>query len=131
VLVELLNSPHIEVVEQAIWGLGNIAGDSYKVRDIVINAGAIKPIAEILDRAQPGSSFVRNASWTLSNLCRGRPAPVFSKVQRAIPSLAKVLIENDVEDILIDVCWAMSYLSDGGQERIPIILQTNVLPRLV
>ena len=130
-LVELLNSPHIEVVEQAIWGLGNIAGDSYKVRDIVINAGAIKPIAEILDRAQPGSSFVRNASWTLSNLCRGRPAPVFSKVQRAIPSLAKVLIENDVEDILIDVCWAMSYLSDGGQERIPIILQTNVLPRLV
>jgi importin subunit alpha-6/7 len=29
VLVELLNSPHIEVIEQAIWGLGNIAGDSH------------------------------------------------------------------------------------------------------
>lgn len=50
---------------------------------------------------------------------------------RAVPSLAKVLIENDVDDILIDVCWAMSYLSDGGEERIPIILATNVLPRLV
>ena len=25
----------------------------------------------------------------------------------------------------------MSYLSDGGEERIPIILSTNVLPRLV
>jgi hypothetical protein len=49
VLVELLNSPHIEVVEQAIWGLGNIAGDSNKVRDIVINAGAVIPIANILD----------------------------------------------------------------------------------
>jgi importin subunit alpha-1 len=79
----------------------------------------------------PGSSFVRNASWTLSNLCRGRPAPEFEKVQRAIASLAKVLIENDVEDILIDVCWAMSYLSDGGEDRIPHILQTGVLPRLV
>lgn len=33
VLIELLNSPHIEVVEQAIWGLGNIAGDSTKIRD--------------------------------------------------------------------------------------------------
>ena len=53
------------------------------------------------------------------------------KVERAIPSLAKVLVENDLEDILIDVCWAMSYLSDGGEERIPIILATNVLPRLV
>lgn len=101
------------------------------MRDLVINAGAIRPISDILDRASPGSSFVRNASWTLSNLCRGRPAPDFEKVQRAIPSLAKVLIENDVDDILIDVCWAMSYLSDGGEERIPIILSTNVLPRLV
>jgi hypothetical protein len=51
VLVELLNSPHLEVVEQAIWGLGNIAGDSHKVRDLVINVGAINPISNILDRA--------------------------------------------------------------------------------
>lgn len=130
-LVELLKSPHVEVIEQAIWGLGNIAGDSSKIRDLVIAEGAIEPIASILDRAQPGSSFVRNASWTLSNLCRGRPAPDFTRVARAIGSLAKVLIENDVEDILIDVCWAMSYLSDGGEERIPHILSTGVLPRLV
>jgi importin subunit alpha-1 len=131
VLVQLLNSPHIEVVEQAIWGLGNIAGDSSKVRDLVINEGAINPISNILDRALPGTSFVRNASWTLSNLCRGRPAPAFSKVGRAIPSLAKVLVENDSEDILVDVCWAISYLSDGGEDRIPVILHTGVLPRLV
>jgi hypothetical protein len=118
----LLASPHVDVIEQAIWGLGNIAGDSSKIRDLVIKEGAIEPISQILDRAQPGSSFVRNASWTLSNLCRGRPAPDFLKVHRAISSLAKVLIENDVEDILIDVCWAMSYLSDGGEDRIPHIL---------
>lgn len=91
----------------------------------------MNPIANILDQAAPGSSFVRNASWTLSNFCRGRPAPDFNRVKRAVPSLAKVLIENDIDDILIDVCWAMSYLSDGGEERIPVILNTNVLPRLV
>ncbi len=131
ILVQLLNSAHIEVVEQAIWGLGNIAGDSHKVRDLVINAGAVNPIAEILEKVPPGSSFVRNASWTLSNLCRGRPSPPFPKVVRAIPTLAKILIENDVDDILIDVCWAMSYLSDGGEDRIPIIMSTGVMPRLV
>ncbi len=48
-LIELLNSPHIEVVEQAIWGIGNIAGDSHKVRDLVLAEGAIVPIATILD----------------------------------------------------------------------------------
>ena len=44
-LVELLKSPHVEVIEQAIWGLGNIAGDSSKIRDLVIAEGAIEPIA--------------------------------------------------------------------------------------
>ena len=131
VLVDLLGSAHLEVVEQAIWGLGNIAGDSYKVRDLVINAGAVNPIAAVLDQAKPGSSLARNASWTLSNLCRGRPAPHFEKVKRAVPSLAKVLIENDLDDILVDVCWAISYLSDGGEERIPVIMSTGVLPRLI
>ena len=50
-LLELLNSPHIEVIEQAIWCLGNIAGYSGKVRDMVIAAGAVSPIANILDQA--------------------------------------------------------------------------------
>ncbi len=50
-MILLLNSPHIEVVEQAIWGIGNIAGDSHKVRDLVLNEGAVFPIATILDKA--------------------------------------------------------------------------------
>lgn len=77
VLVNLINSPHIEVVEQAIWALGNIAGDNTRIRDIVISAGAVNPIADALDKSPPGSCFVRNASWTLSNFCRGRPGPNF------------------------------------------------------
>lgn len=89
------------------------------------------PIAEILDRTPPGSSFVRNASWTLSNFCRGRPGAEFKSIERAIPSLSKVLVENQSEEILTDICWALSYISDGGQERIGVIIRTGVLPRLV
>ena len=74
-MVELLNSTHFEVIEQAILCLGNIAGDSAKVRDMVIEAGAVSPIANILDQALPGSSFLTNASWTLSNFCRVSPLP--------------------------------------------------------
>lgn len=98
---------------------------------MVISYGAIGPISTLLDKAQPQSSLVRNASWALSNLCRGRPSPDFNKVKRALPSLAKVMIENDHEEVLIDVCWAISYLSDGGEDKIPLILQTNVLPRVI
>ena len=98
---------------------------------MVISAGAVEPISLALDESPPGSCFVRNASWTLSNFCRGRPGPKFEHVKRAIPSLAKVLIENDQEEILTDICWALSYISDGGHNRIPTIIETNVLPRLI
>ncbi len=48
-LISLLASPHIEVIEQAIWGIGNIAGDGPRIRDIVISAGAVEPISNLLD----------------------------------------------------------------------------------
>ena len=108
-----------------------MAGDGPRIRNLVINAGAVDPIAGYLDRAPAGSTFVRNASWTLSNMCRGKPAPEYALIKRAISSLAKVLIENDLEEIIGDVCWALSYVSDGGADQIPTIISTNVLPRIV
>lgn len=73
---------------------------------------------------------MRNASWTLSNFCRGRPQPDFTKIHYAIPVLVKVLNNTDVEEILIDICWALSYISDAGTSRISTIIQTGVVPRL-
>lgn len=98
---------------------------------MVINSGAITPISTILDKSLPGTSLVRNASWALSNLVRGRPSPDFNKIKRSITSLCKVLVENDHEDILTDVCWSLSYISDGGEKKVPILISTNILPRII
>jgi len=129
--IKLLASPHIEVVEQVIWGIGNIAGDSPSTRDSVLKSGALQSIVTVLDQATPGTSFLRNASWALSNLCRGRPQPNYNYVRPAIPSLVKVLVENDKEDIITDICWALSYLSDGAKERINDLLSAPLLSRLI
>lgn len=129
--IQLLESPHIEVVEQVIWGIGNIAGDSPMTRDSVLNSGALDRIATVLEQATPGTSFMRNASWALSNLCRGRPQPDYNLVRRAIPALIKVLVENDKEDIITDICWALSYLSDGAKERVNDLLNNNLLVKII
>lgn len=101
------------------------------MRDLLLNEGVVLPITNFLDIAKPGSQFIKNASWTLSNLCRGRPSPQFSQIKTAIISLAKVLVDNDNEDIIIDICWAFSHYTDEEENSIPFILETGCLSRLI
>lgn len=47
-----------------------------------------------------------------------------------MPILAKLILWDD-EEILIDTCWALSYLSDGSNERIQAVIYSGVCQRLV
>ena len=103
--------------------------------------------------------MLRNATWTLSNLCRGKPQPNWQLVAPALSVLAQLIFSNDDEararaqfslarnsaqfsarnsaqfstapprarrsplrppspQVLADACWALSYLSDGPNEKI-------------
>nr|XP_020007064.1 importin subunit alpha-8-like [Castor canadensis] len=129
-LTELLSSPHATVCEQAVWALGNIAGDGPEFRDIVISGGAIPHLLALLSSAIP-ITFLRNVTWTLSNLCRNKnPYPSQAAVRQVLPALTHLLCHHDSE-VLSDTCWALSYLTDGHNERIGQVVDTGVLPRLV
>uniref|UniRef100_A0A8D2DPD7 Importin subunit alpha n=1 Tax=Sciurus vulgaris TaxID=55149 RepID=A0A8D2DPD7_SCIVU len=129
-LIELLSSPHMTVCEQAVWALGNIAGDGPKLRDIVISSNAIPHLLTLVSSTIP-ITFLRNITWTLSNLCRNKnPYPCKEAVRQMLPVLSYLLRHHDSE-ILSDTCWALSYLTDGCNERIGQVVSTGVLPRLV
>ncbi|KAF9931571.1 Importin alpha subunit (Karyopherin alpha subunit) (Serine-rich RNA polymerase I suppressor protein) [Mortierella antarctica] len=128
--VELLSSPVADVKEQAVWALGNIAGDSPRCRDIVLQANALMPLLALLHENNK-LSMLRNATWTLSNFCRGKnPPPDWNYISPALPVLAKLIHSTD-DEVLIDACWAMSYLSDGTNEKIQAVIESGVCRRLV
>merc|ERR1719277_2780810 len=127
--VELLISPDEDVREQAVWALDNIAGDCPNFRDLVLQSGGLHPIMRIVsETGRP--SLMRKATWALSNLCRGKPPPPLEWVSPALTVLAQLVHHSDCE-VLTDACWALSYLSDGPNDRIQAVIQAGVCGRLV
>jgi len=66
----------------------------------------------------------------LSNLCRGKPQPAWNMVTPALPILAQLIFSND-DEVLADGCWALSYLSDGPNEKIQAVLDMGICARIV
>ncbi|KAK2071710.1 hypothetical protein P8C59_006114 [Phyllachora maydis] len=130
IFVELLGSPEPDVREQAVWALGNIAGDSPQCRDYVLGQGALRPLLTLLGDSRK-LSMLRNATWTLSNFCRGKtPQPDWNTIAPALPVLAKLVYSLD-DEVLIDACWAISYLSDGSNDKIQAVIEAGIPRRLV
>ncbi|KAH8696666.1 putative karyopherin alpha subunit [Talaromyces proteolyticus] len=130
IFVELLSSPEPDVREQAVWALGNIAGDSPQCRDYVLSAGALRPLLALISDGRK-LSMLRNATWTLSNFCRGKsPQPDWNTISPALPVLAKLIYMID-DEVLIDACWAISYLSDGSNDKIQAVIEAGIPRRLV
>lgn len=111
VFIELLSSPKPDVREQAVWALGNIAGDCAALRDMVFTHGGLPPLLAQISSAirfqNEKPSMLRNAAWTLSNLCRGKPRPKLEWVTPALPVLRDLIYMSDV-----DVCTIFFALCD-------------------
>jgi hypothetical protein len=65
----------------------------------------------------------RNATWTLSNLRRGKPQPGFRSLVSPALELLQYLILSSDEEAVSDACWALSYLSDGSNEKIQAVIE--------
>ena len=124
--VYFLNSSNAAMRKQCLWGIGNIAGDSTECRDMVLN---LKCLPNILAMIGPSSNVetLRNATWVLSNLCRGKPSPNFDLLLPAIPVLGQLVRSSD-DDILIETLWAISYLTDAPDRQIETVVQEGVVP---
>lgn len=118
------------VREQSLWCVGNISGDCPDFRDAVFTTpNAVNNL--LMNVAHPENvRLLRNATWSLSNFCRGKPAPRPEAVAPIIPALA-YLISLEDKDVLSDALWGLCYLTDGEEEMVTAVVGAGVLPRVV
>jgi hypothetical protein len=52
------------------------------------------------------------------------------QIAPALSVLTKLVFSLD-DEVLIDACWAISYLSDGSNDKIQAVIESGVVRRLV
>ena len=130
--IKLLSENKPGIAEQAVWAIGNIAGDCIFYRDTILKSGGLEPLIRIVQNTTD-KSLIKQGAWAISNLCRGSPLPKYDFVKASIPTLCQVLKMGliDDKDILADCCWAISYLTEGAKSKIQKVIETGVVPAIV
>ena len=67
---------------------------------------------------QSTSARVLNSTvWTASQLCRAVPRPSVEVLRPVLPVLTQLLVTAGDEEVLVDACWAISYLAEDFAPR--------------
>lgn len=109
IYVQMLRKQNTLLLEQIVWGIGNISGDCIEFRDMVIKSGAMINLVSLYEKIKDSHPRLREQLvWTASNICRQKPAPDINRVQSGIKMFAEELKITTKSSTLIDCCWGLA-----------------------
>ncbi|KAK9079295.1 hypothetical protein SSX86_000966 [Deinandra increscens subsp. villosa] len=121
----------LSVSEQCAWALGNVAGESDELRELLISQGALIPIAKMM--LPDNGSTVRTAAWALSNLIKGPDpdaATELIKIDGVVDAILRHLKKPDIE-LATEVSWVVVYLSTLSDVATSVLMKADIVQILV
>ena len=129
---------HEQICEQVVWCLGNIAGDGWQARDLLLEKGLMQRVCSLTEEAMAGSGeLLKQLCWTLHNLCRHKPCPIASRIACCIPTLKRLLLgpsgtgvgapASSEPELVPDLLWMLSCLSEASDALRSLLMQEGFL----
>jgi importin subunit alpha-1 len=120
------------IIQKAVWALGNIAGDSLTYRKVVLDHNTLQVLHGLILRElreYDSMSTLKIAIWALSNLCRGNGTTDLDThlIQIALPIIETFLNQFSDDELLMDACWALARTLRGLTEKTTEIVVGDVL----
>jgi hypothetical protein len=105
---EILKDPYNQIVEQAIWGLGNIIGDSVELRNKVVKTNVLNKLILML-RQNRGFNVQKHIIWCISNSLRIRPRnEPYAERKNCVAALISAFQAYNEVDIKQDCLFGVS-----------------------
>jgi len=116
--VDLLkNATSFEAADQAVWGLGNIAGESKALRNRIMDLGVLQCVVDSLSAWHGENAAKTNAVWAISNIVRYSTNMSLDEVRMVLPALCKMLRQQGPDEAVVkDLLWCFNYLSSQSDE---------------
>ena len=128
--IHLLSKANIAIIEHAIWGLGNLAGDSIEFRDIVVMNYTMNNFVILYQQVKTtNKKLSEQIVWAASNLCRRRPAPDLAKIESGFAMFAEALLASDNKSVQIDSIWSLMALCKKTNAH--RFVEFNLIPKLM
>jgi len=108
-----------DIVENALWALGNIAGEGRAAVESLIERGVFAHVCRYMTEVYQASGQVKVAvhkilAWTMSNFLRVKPPLPYNMTAPVLPLLAYALRSfapfPGLEEVVVDTLWSLSYV---------------------
>lgn len=129
-LIRLLRHCEVRVRDQAIWCLGNIAGEGPALRDLILQEQPIDLLLQNIGECRH-MDYLQNIVWTMSSLCRGDPKPPTNVTSKMVFPLVSLLDQGISAEVTIDILWALNYLSDHDEKQLDLVVCSGVAHKLI
>jgi len=124
--VSVLDPAHPDILEVAIWGMGNIAGDGPMFRDLLINSRAHEMLTTLIRQSQPlDPKVAKVCAWTLTSFVRGKVPPPLNVCEEVVKAV-EVLVKTTDSETLKDCFWVLSHISDADNDYTQLIINAGL-----